>query len=315
MALVARTLLLCQLLAVQRAEAVAQLPAIRQLMAKHDPILLFVSRLLTPEVASDAGALYAWCRRLDELVDDPSADARTRCARLDEWEARLGDLWAGKPRDQFDAALLDTLQRNPSLGITPFTDMLQGMRSDAVSARRIATSDELEEYAYQVGGTVGLMLLPLLGIRQEKDVANAQSAAVALGKAIQLINILRDARPDSVLGRIYLPQDEMRSLMIRESDVLDGRSTQAYCKLVQRKAARAETLLREAEVGSRLLPGLGPAVVCIIIELYRDYLVELGRRGYDNLGTGGDRVSISTTRKVLATFRALGKLLRPSTTS
>ena len=115
--------------------------AIRSLMTKHDPILLYVSKLLEPDVASDAGALYAWCRRLDELVDDPavSGDPATTVARIDEWRQRLDELWEGSPRDDLDAALLVTLRRNPSLGVQPFADMLQGMRSDAVRARRVET--------------------------------------------------------------------------------------------------------------------------------------------------------------------------------
>eukprot|EP00966_Prymnesium_polylepis_P113513 2624809-Prymnesium_polylepis.1 len=67
--------------------------AIRSLMAKHDPILLYASRLLPPDAARDAGALYAWCRRLDELVDDPavSADAAAKRARIDAWQERLDE--------------------------------------------------------------------------------------------------------------------------------------------------------------------------------------------------------------------------------
>ncbi|KAL1524225.1 hypothetical protein AB1Y20_019132 [Prymnesium parvum] len=288
-------------------------PAIRQLMAKHDPILLYASRLLPPAAAADAAALYAWCRRLDELVDDPAADWSARRARLDEWEARLAALCAGSPRDEFDGALLATLRRHPSLGVQPFTDMLDGMRADSVEARRVASHAELEEYAYQVAGTVGLMLLPLLGVHAADEMARAREPAVALGKAIQLVNILRDARADAALGRIYLPQDEMAALGVREEDVLACRGTAEYCSLVARKAARAEALLKEAEVGGRNLPGLGPLLVAVIVELYRDYLVVLARRGYDNLDMGGhDRVSISTARKVLATLRALLSVARPT---
>ncbi|EOD05588.1 hypothetical protein EMIHUDRAFT_68943 [Emiliania huxleyi CCMP1516] len=206
--------------------------AIRSLMTKHDPILLYVSKLLEPDVASDAGALYAWCRRLDELVDDPavSGDPATTVARIDEWRQRLDELWEGSPRDDLDAALLVTLRRNPSLGVQPFADMLQGMRSDAVRARRVETG---VQYAYQVAGTVGLMLLPLLGVSEEEDVAAARGPAIALGQAaIQLINILRDARPDAALGRIYLPRDEMAERGVDEAAVLALQCTPAYRGLV-----------------------------------------------------------------------------------
>ena len=110
-------------------------------------------------------------RRLDELVDNLDGDTASKRARLDEWKLRLDELWDGNPRDDMDAALLATLQRHPSLGIKPFNDskhdpieherqprrtippcldratihpaaVLEGMRSDAVDARRISTSAE-----------------------------------------------------------------------------------------------------------------------------------------------------------------------------
>lgn len=283
--------------------------AIRELMSKYDPILLFASKLLKPQLSSDAGALYAWCRRLDQIVDDSSADAPTRRSRLGEWEDRFVRLCEGKPEDQLDEALLATLKRYPSLEMKPFRDMIQGMKSDAVESRRVASNEELEEYAYQVAGTVGLMLLPLLGMDKEEDIAKAKGPAIALGKAIQLTNILRDARPDSALGRIYLPQDEMEALGIAEEDVLAAKSTPAYRSLVKQKVARANDLLRQAMEGARQLPGAGPLFVSIIVELYRDYLRELGRRGYDNLSTGGERVKISRVRKLLSSLRAIVKVV------
>lgn len=101
-----------------------------------------------------------------------------------------------------DRALAMYIKRNDDLELSPFTDMISGMQADTEN-RTISNMAELDEYAYQVAGTVGLMLLPLLGANVEES----RDAAIALGKAIQLINILRDASPDVALGRVYLPQD------------------------------------------------------------------------------------------------------------
>ena len=175
-----------------------------QLMSQFDPILLFASRLLPPQVAKDASALYAWCRRLDEITDDPTADASTIQQKLLDWEDRFDALANGTPVDEMDAALTQCLQRNiDTLNEQPFRDMIAGMKSDAVEGiRTIDNMDQLEVYCYQVAGTVGCMLLPLLNA----DIDKATEPAIALGKSIQLINILRDAKPDAALGRIYLPQ-------------------------------------------------------------------------------------------------------------
>mmetsp|Transcript_3686 Transcript_3686/g.7155 ORF Transcript_3686/g.7155 Transcript_3686/m.7155 type:complete len:320 (+) Transcript_3686:96-1055(+) len=287
--------------------------AIAGLMREYDPILLYVSNLLDPTKAEDAGALYAWCRRLDQLVDDPPAGstvADTRAA-LDDWAERLDSLCDGRPRDEMDAALTRTLGRHPTLRRQLFEDMIAGMRSDLNEERRVADYAELELYAYQVAGTVGLMLLPLLGLDSEEEVAAAREPAVALGQAVQLINILRDARPDAAMGRIYLPRDEMVQLDVSEADVLSGRCTPEYRALVARTALRAEELLQQAERGVRQLPAVGSLLAQTIIELYRDYLVELEQRGHDNLSPGGERVRVGKLRKLSASLRAAAALLWP----
>ena len=189
---------------------------ITALMSKHDPILLFASRLLPPATARDASALYAWCRRLDEITDNPDAGTATVKRRLVDWEERFDALCDGRPVDGMDEALMQCLQRNAAdLDERPFRDMISGMQSDAVEGQRtVANMEELEDYAYQVAGTVGIMLLPLL----DADMKKARAPAIALGKAIQLINILRDATPDAALGRIYLPQDMLAAESVSNED-------------------------------------------------------------------------------------------------
>jgi phytoene synthase len=287
--------------------ASGRIASIDELMAKHDPILLFASRLLPAATVSDASALYAWCRRLDEIVDGPSArgDPSGTQARLDDWQRRFDALCHGSPADEMDAALAACLHRHPSLGRQPFDDMIAGMRSDAVESRRMGSLAELEEYAYRVAGTVGLMLLPLL----KGEAGAARAPAIALGRAIQLVNILRDATADASLGRIYLPRELMSAHGVDETDVLALRCTDGYRSAVAALADRAASLLAEADAGRASLPGVGPLFVQVIIELYRDYLVELERRGFDNLSAAGERVRIGPARKLLAAVRAAGTVL------
>lgn len=281
--------------------------AIIELMREHDPILLFASQLLEPSTAADAAALYAWCRRLDELVDN-TLEAKDRQVQLEAWKDRFESLWQGDPIDSMDAALTETLQRR-CLTRQPFEDMMAGMQADAVDDRRVETQSELEVYAYQVAGTVGLMLLPLLNAAQEE----AKEPAIQLGQAIQLINILRDARADAALGRIYLPQEWLQEYGVLEKDVLTCQASPEYCRVVERVARRASELLVQAERGRTTLPGLGPLFVQVIVELYRRYLVELEDRSFDNLSPNrGDRVKISTWSKVGALLTAAGKVLVPS---
>ena len=276
---------------------------IRELMSQHDPILLFASRLLPADTSRDASALYAWCRRLDEITDDPAADSSEVRQRLSDWEARFDKLCHGQPVDGMDAALAQCLKRHEgALDEAPFREMMAGMTADAVDGRTVATMEELEIYAYQVAGTVGIMLLPLLGA----NVDQARKPAIALGKAIQLVNVLRDAAPDaSELQRIYLPQDMLASEGVSNGDILELTSSEGYCRVVEKVADRAEELLAEAEIGRTTLPGLGPLFVQIIVELYRSYLTKLRHMNYDNLATEGERVKIGIVQKVFVSCKAL----------
>lgn len=333
--------------------------AIRDLMKQYDPILLFVSNLLPPDKARDASALYAWCRRLDEICDNEETSKEPELVRaeLDAWKSRFDDLWTTVPsittdgglatsttsnnysRDDYlmDLALKECIQRyqvtssgdesSSLLTRKPFDDMIAGMQSDAVDDRRIQTMDELELYAYRVAGTVGLMLLPLLltdsGVfdtQTYEAVETAKDPAICLGKAIQLVNILRDATQDAKLGRIYLPQDLLLEEGVTEDDQIDlllavclniqKPAPDGYKRVVRKVSDRAHQFLAIAENGRSALPApFGPLLVQIIVELYRDYLEELNRRGYDNLTAGkGDRVKISMPRKIQASLRAITKV-------
>lgn len=308
--------------------------AIKELMSRHDPILLFASKILDADTARDASALYAWCRRLvspeyynthcyftlvrsficghsidiyfltsfqDEITDDPSSDLETIQQRLSDWGNRFEMICRNEPIDDMDRALAMYIERNNELELSPFIDMISGMQADSVQNRTISNMAELDEYAYQVAGTVGLMLLPLLNANVEQS----RAAAVSLGKAIQLINILRDASPDVALGRVYLPQDMLRAEGVSTEEVLQRKTSPGYRKVVATVADRAKSYLLEAEIGKSTLPGMGPLFVQIIVELYREYLFKLEQIGYDNLNNiSGERVKISTMQKLMASIKA-----------
>lgn len=91
--------------------------------------------------------------------------------------------------------------------------------------------------------------------------------------------------------------------------MLQLKSSPGYRKVVASVADRAESLLKEAELGKSTLPGMGPLFVQIIVELYREYLVKLELIGYDNLNLSGERVKIKTTQKLMASVKAAIKVL------
>lgn len=251
-----------------------------QLLFKFDAPLGVASLLLPRGVRDDWVAVYAWCRRADEAVDDARtlADAR---AMLAERRAALDDLFDGHPRDDLDALLLATCRRRP-MDRGCFDAMLRGMELDAQESVRFATWADLDAYCYDVAGTVGEMLLPLMALDDERRAA-ATPGAVALGKAIQLANIARDVRKDAEMGRLYLPLEELSALGVDEAAFDASRPSlePAARRVVAQAAARARRGLAEGSAAVELLPGAFRPAVIAIIRVYAALVDDLEAKEFD----------------------------------
>ncbi|KAK9825148.1 hypothetical protein WJX81_005245 [Elliptochloris bilobata] len=247
------------------------------------------TKLMTPEKARAIWAIYVWCRRTDELVDGPNA-SRMNPRELDRWEERLEELFEGRPYDEYDAALTETISRFP-VDIQPFRDMIDGMRMDLVKPR-YDTFDELYEYCYKVAGTVGLMTTPVMGIDPtfKGPVEAVHRAALALGTANQLTNILRDVGEDAVQrNRIYVPREELAAFGISEAEVLTGMFSSTSGKIDDRwqrfmkfQIARTRGYFADAEGGIDHLDADARWPVWSALILYRQILDSIERNGYNN---------------------------------
>ncbi|VAI26636.1 unnamed protein product [Triticum turgidum subsp. durum] len=239
------------------------------------------TQLMTPERRKAVWAIYVWCRRTDELVDGPNSSYITPKA-LDRWEKRLEDLFEGRPYDMYDAALSDTASKFP-IDIQPFRDMIEGMRLDLWKSR-YRTFDELYLYCYYVAGTVGLMTVPVMGIAPDSK-ASAESvynAALALGIANQLTNILRDVGEDSRRGRIYLPLDELAQAGLTEEDIFRGKVTDKWRRFMKGQIQRARLFFDEAEKGVMHLDSASRWPVLASLWLYRQILDAIEANDYNN---------------------------------
>nr|ATN29025.1 phytoene synthase [Zoysia matrella] len=261
--------------------------------------------LMTEERRRAIWAIYVWCRRTDELVDGPNANYITPTA-LDRWEKRLEDLFAGRPYDMLDAALSDTISRFP-IDIQPFRDMIEGMRSDLRKAR-YKNFDELYMYCYYVAGTVGLMSVPVMGIAPESKATteSVYSAALALGIANQLTNILRDVGEDARRGRVYLPQDELAQAGLSDEDIFNGVVTNRWRNFMKKQIKRARMFFEEAERGVTELSQASRWPVWASLLLYRQILDEIEANDYNNFTK---RAYVGKGKKLLALPVAYGKSL------
>ncbi|EXB53665.1 Phytoene synthase [Morus notabilis] len=252
--------------------------------------------IMTPERRKAVWAIYVWCRRTDELVDGPNASHITPKA-LDRWEQRLSDLFEGRPFDMYDAALSHAVSNYP-VDIQPFRDMIEGMRLD-LRKSRYRNFDELYLYCYYVAGTVGLMSVPVMGISPESKASteSVYNAALALGIANQLTNILRDVGEDARRGRVYLPQDELARAGLSDEDIFRGKVTDKWRSFMKGQIKRARMFFDEAEKGVSGLNSASRWPVWASLLLYRQILDSIEANDYDNFT---QRAYVGKARKFLS---------------
>jgi phytoene synthase len=253
----------------------------------------YLGTLLMPPAKRRAiWAIYVWCRRTDELMDSPEAQAQpvpVLAERLDAWEARTRALFNGEVRDGLDLVMHDTLQRYPQ-PLQPYLDMIEGMRMDLTTSR-YANFAELQLYCYRVAGTVGLMTQEVMGLDaaytsapwsgSPDSLPNTTEAAVALGIANQLTNILRDVGEDRGRGRIYLPLDELQRFGYSEAELLAGVVNDNWRALMGFQLERAREWFARSEVGVRWLAADARWPVWASLRLYRGILDVIEQHGYD----------------------------------
>mmetsp|Transcript_35943 Transcript_35943/g.49890 ORF Transcript_35943/g.49890 Transcript_35943/m.49890 type:complete len:413 (+) Transcript_35943:140-1378(+) len=258
------------------------------------------TKLMTPDKQRAIWAIYVWCRRTDELVDGPNA-SRITPAALQRWDDRLEQIFKGKPYDMLDAALSDTVQKFP-VDIQAFKDMVDGMRMDLVKAR-YQNYDELYEYCYRVAGTVALMSVPVMGIDPtfEDNKKEIYRAALALGTANQLTNILRDVGEDAERGRVYVPLDDLARFGISDSEIMqnslvkDGVVDERWKSFMKFQIERARELFKESEEGVGQLDKDARWPVMSALILYSQILDSIEANDYDNFS---QRAYVSKWKKI-----------------
>ncbi|KAE9596332.1 hypothetical protein Lal_00048717 [Lupinus albus] len=273
-----------------------------EVCAEYAKTFYLGTRLMTEERQKAIWAIYVWCRRTDELVDGPNASYITPSA-LDRWEQRLNDVFQGRPFDMYDAALADTVTRYP-VDIQPFKDMIEGMRMD-LRKSRYNNFDELYLYCYYVAGTVALMSVPVMGIAPESKVSTESiyNAALALGIANQLTNILRDVGEDARRGRVYLPQDELAKAGLSDEDIFSGKVTDKWRSFMKGQIKRARKFFDEAEEGVTQLDSASRWPVWSSLLLYRQILDAIEANDYNNFTK---RAYVGKAKKLLSLPAAYG---------
>jgi phytoene synthase len=231
-------------------------------------------------------AVYAFCRRADDLVDDPE---EAGADGVQAWREELDLCYEGRPGHPVTRALCRVIQRYP-IPKEHFEELLRGVEMDTVK-NRYATFEDLYLYCYRVASTVGLISIEVFGYRAP----GTRQYAVDLGVALQLTNILRDIPTDAGRDRIYLPGEDLERFGCDEATILEGRRTEAFRALMRFQCDRARDFYRRAWEG---LPSRDRAALVAAEAMGRIYyslLQGIERRGYD---VYSEKVAVPRLRKV-----------------
>ena len=234
-------------------------------------------------------AIYVWCRRTDELMDSSEAQKKSKSElsdRLDKWEEKTKHIFSGgSTEDDLDAVMIDTLQKFPQ-SIQPYVEMIEGQRMD-LHKTRYKTFEELELYCYRVAGTVGLMTQGVIGIdsaytsNPSKPSPDTSQAAVALGIANQLTNILRDVGEDRGRGRIYLPLEDLTKFNYSEEELITGKINENWKALMSFQLTRAREWFKKSEEGIKWLSIDARWPIWTSLRLYSGILNSIEQLDYD----------------------------------
>jgi len=243
---------------------------------------------LPPERRRAITALYAFCREVDDTVDETTDQSVARI-KLAWWRNEVTQMFTGTPTHPVMLAL------QPHLAVYDLKQehllaIIDGMEMDLDQSRYLDYPN-LKKYCWHVAGVVGILSASIFGVTNPQTLRYAE----ALGLAFQLTNIIRDVGEDARKGRIYLPIDELQQFNVTAADLLNARHSEKFEALMTFQADRAQRLYDEAfallpqEDRRAQRPGLMMAAI------YRTLLDEIERDGFHVLG---QKISLTPLRKL-----------------
>ena len=233
-------------------------------------------------------ALYAFCREVDDVVDE-CADKFLARTKLAWWRAEVAALFEGHPSHPVTQALTTSL-KTFSLPQEQLLEIIDGMEMD-LDQVSFADFKALHLYCYRVASVVGLLAAEIFGYRDRMTLKYAHD----LGLAFQLTNIIRDVGEDARRGRFYLPQDELSRFGVTETDLLQARYSEGFRQLMAFQVERARAMYRQAFAQLPAADRKAQRAGLIMAAIYQATLDEIVRDDYRVLD---QRISLPPLRKL-----------------
>lgn len=247
-------------------------------------------------------AVYAYCREVDDVVDEVG-DPAVAQAKLAWWRSEVGGLFEGRPQHPVTRALAPHVGH---FGLTQerLLHILEGMQLD-LSQTRYLDFNALARYCHLVAGVVGELAAGIFGATDERTYEYARK----LGLALQLINIVRDVGEDARRGRLYLPQEDLQRFGVKTSDVLNGRYADGFAALMKFQAQRSRRIYDEALATLPATDQRAQRPGLIMGAIYATLLEEIEREDFRVLH---QRIALTPVRKLWIAWRTWVFGARPS---
>ena len=273
---------------------------VQQKAAASGSSFYYAFLFLPPPKRAAITAFYAFCREVDDVVDD-MVDPGVAASKLQWWRTEVAQAFASNPSHPAMHALMP-LTGPFQIEQRHLQAVIEGCQMD-LNQTRYLDYPGLQRYCHLVAGEVGEVAARIFGQTQPQTTAYAH----ALGQALQLTNIIRDVGEDARRGRIYLPMSELKQFGVPAQEILNGTYSERFTALMRFQAERAQGLYDQALA---LLPAADlraqkPGLM--MASIYRALLTEIER---DNFAVLHQRISLTPLRKLWLAWKvqALGRL-------
>ena len=247
---------------------------VEEIVRASGTTFFWAMRFMSPEKRRAMFAVYAFCRIVDDIADDPNPlDVKKR--ELARWRDEIAKLYAGRPEDPVAVALAEPVARFGLLE-ADFLAVIDGMETDAAETLRLRSRDDLLLYCDRVACAVGRLSCRIFGL----EAGIADRLAAAQGLALQLTNILRDLAEDATRDRLYVPEEMLAAhgISAREPQAVlaDPNLPKVAAEIggiAADKFTEARDLLRQCDA-DRVKPA------AMMIEAYERIFRRMERRGW-----------------------------------
>ncbi len=243
---------------------------------------------LPPERRRAITALYAFCREVDDVVDE-AHDPQVAATKLAWWRQEVAKMAQGHAQHPVTKSL-GVFKEKFSLETEKLLEIIEGMEMDLTQTRYLDW-EGLERYCYKVAGVVGLLAARIFGYSDPRTLEYATN----LGLAFQLTNIIRDVGEDARKNRIYLPMEDLKRFGVPAADVLNGNETEAFKRLMSFETQRAKDYYARAFAALPAADRRSQRPGLIMAAIYRALLGEIESDGFHVLK---QKTSLTPLRKL-----------------